>query len=454
MHDDFDRERTAPWWLVVALAVATALVILCNAARAQQRTSSPVLITTVAGLPTCNSYRAARVAGVTDASRSTSCATGGGANKLLCQCDGASTWVAVGSGGSGNSFETINAPAGTDPVADSATDTLNVTCAGGLTCTGDATTDTLDLAMGTAGTATALAANGANCSAGSAAGGVDASGAAESCIDHGGLGGLTDDDHAQYALLAGRAGGQSLSGGTATGNNLWLRPNTFADQGNGRVCFGINGVSTTGFGCLMSLNSSGTGEIQFMDGTGGGSWTGRVSGKAFNAERKVVVDHDRGGVRVVSGDGYFWSSDANNAHDNGPDTGLVRGAAARLKTTNGSSGAGDLEVTGRLLLDEQAVTCTTSGDANPGALTITPAASTVTITNSDPDGCDVTMSETGAVAGEVVEVYVASNGGGTVNFADTAGVTELAGVFNAGIYDSITLRYGASTWRESGRSNN
>ena len=33
--------------------------------------------------------------------------------------------------------------------------------------------------------------------------------------DHGALTGLTpDDDHAQYALLAGRAGGQTLYGGT------------------------------------------------------------------------------------------------------------------------------------------------------------------------------------------------------------------------------------------------
>ena len=34
--------------------------------------------------------------------------------------------------------------------------------------------------------------------------------------DHGSLGGLTDDDHSQYALLAGRSGGQVLGGGTAS----------------------------------------------------------------------------------------------------------------------------------------------------------------------------------------------------------------------------------------------
>ncbi len=51
----------------------------------------------------------------------------------------------------------------------------------------------------------------------------------QSSIDHGSLGGLLDDDHTQYALLAGRSGGQSLSGGTATLNKLSLRGNTTGD---------------------------------------------------------------------------------------------------------------------------------------------------------------------------------------------------------------------------------
>jgi len=95
--------------------------------------------------------------------------------------DGDSWETAASGGGAGNSFETISTPAGTSPVADSATDTLTLACSGGLTCTGDSSTDTLTLAMGTAATATALAANGANCSAGQFPLGVDASGAVESC---------------------------------------------------------------------------------------------------------------------------------------------------------------------------------------------------------------------------------------------------------------------------------
>lgn len=46
---------------------------------------------------------------------------------------------------------------------------------------------------------------------------------AQSGIDHGSLGGLSDDDHAQYALLAGRSGGQTLKGGTGVTDVLNLQ---------------------------------------------------------------------------------------------------------------------------------------------------------------------------------------------------------------------------------------
>ena len=65
--------------------------------------------------------------------------------------DGGATWDCAtdnAGGGGANSFETMNAPAGTDPVADSATDTLNWANGSGIAITGDATTDTLTVALG------------------------------------------------------------------------------------------------------------------------------------------------------------------------------------------------------------------------------------------------------------------------------------------------------------------
>lgn len=49
--------------------------------------------------------------------------------------------------------------------------------------------------------------------------------------DHGLLSGLTDDDHTQYALLAGRAGGQTLIGGTGAGETLILQSTSHATRG-------------------------------------------------------------------------------------------------------------------------------------------------------------------------------------------------------------------------------
>ena len=53
--------------------------------------------------------------------------------------------------------------------------------------------------------------------------------------DHGALTGLADDDHLQYLLLAGRAGGQVAIGGTAVSEELQLRGSTDAALGRVRV---------------------------------------------------------------------------------------------------------------------------------------------------------------------------------------------------------------------------
>jgi hypothetical protein len=50
-------------------------------------------------------------------------------------------------------------------------------------------------------------------------------------LDHGSISGLSDDDHAQYALLAGRSGGQSLVGGSASANDLSLSSTSNATKG-------------------------------------------------------------------------------------------------------------------------------------------------------------------------------------------------------------------------------
>jgi hypothetical protein len=89
-------------------------------------------------------------------------------------------------------------------------------------------------------------------------------------LDHGlALTGLTDDDHTQYALLAGRAGGQTLTGGTAASENLTLRSTTnatkgdikLADQGGNVV---IGGGTTASRLRLMEPSGSGTNYVELF----------------------------------------------------------------------------------------------------------------------------------------------------------------------------------------------
>lgn len=94
----------APWWLVLLLFVATALALAVQAGA--QPTSTVIGPTTVATLPTAVG-RAGRVAAVTDASSSTSCASGGGSNKLICQSDG-TNWIAIASGGISFPYDALN----------------------------------------------------------------------------------------------------------------------------------------------------------------------------------------------------------------------------------------------------------------------------------------------------------------------------------------------------------
>jgi hypothetical protein len=121
--------------------------------------------------------------------------------------------------------------------------------------------------------------------------GVNFDGSADIAVPHSGLTGLTSgDDHTQYSLLAGRAGGQTLKGGINSGDGLTLISTNHATKGsilfgtsrydevNNRLGLGmtptyaldltsttasdgnvrIENASSSGFSAIIYANNSGT----------------------------------------------------------------------------------------------------------------------------------------------------------------------------------------------------
>lgn len=144
---------------------------------------------TVAELP--QAFNVNTIFIVSDGIGTDDCVTGGGAEIVLCVWNGSSyaplsgAAPEAGPGVPGGSTSQVQYNAGSGNFGgdagmtyNSTTNTLTVD-----TVVGNLTGNVTGTVSGNSGTATALAANGANCSAGSAPLGVDASGAVESCFD-------------------------------------------------------------------------------------------------------------------------------------------------------------------------------------------------------------------------------------------------------------------------------
>jgi len=109
-------------------------------------------------------------------------------------------------------------------------------------------------------------------------------------------------------------------------------------------------------------------------------------------------------------------------------------------------------VHGKLVYGIDNVTIAASGDGNPATHTLIPTATYVELTCSDSDNCTITMSETGAVQGQTCTITnISAN---VCDFADSAGVSELAGAFAMGQYDMLDLIYLSDRWVERCRANN
>jgi hypothetical protein len=229
--------------------------------------------------------------------------------------------------------------------------------------------------------------------------------------DHGGLTGLGDDDHPQYSILApGTTARNTMQPSAATAAALALR--SHASQS----------VS------LFEVQDSGG--VVRTSIRGDGSNTGIIS-----STRGIEIGAD--GYRITSFGLYFGVQNST-----------------RFVVNNG-----DIDVFGRLDLQDKltykAQTLTIADNGNGGTRatsTLTPTTGYAPITCNDPQGCDVAISETGAVDGQILRIVCLT--ANVCGFSDTAGVTELAGALDLGQYDSLTLIYSVDRWIKTSASDN
>ena len=102
--------------------------------------------------------------------------------------------------------------------------------------------------------------------------------------------GLGDDDHTQYALLAGRAGGQTQIGGTAAAEDLKLQSTAHATRGTVEVGQGADEV----------ILASATGKAAFFGATpqaktAVADLAGATAGAAYGANEQTMLQavHDK-----------------------------------------------------------------------------------------------------------------------------------------------------------------
>jgi uncharacterized delta-60 repeat protein len=116
-------------------------------------------------------------------------------------------------------------------------------------------------------------------------------------IDHGDLAGIGDDDHTQYTLLAGRSGGQTLTGSTLTTEGITMTANS-ADATGAVAITGTDGSSTVGTGALTVAGGVGVAENLTIGGVALASTAPTLGGHLTN---KTYVDAESAKALPLTG---------------------------------------------------------------------------------------------------------------------------------------------------------
>ncbi|QQS59860.1 hypothetical protein IPN35_03255 [Candidatus Peregrinibacteria bacterium] len=226
--------------------------------------------------------------------------------------------------------------------------------------------------------------------------------------DHGALTGLTDDDHTQYALLAGRSGGQSLTGGTGVTDKLVLQ-GTSANGTSTAKALEVNVGNNGGTNALTVLNSGNVGigntfPTDKLDVNGNMNFSGagniiRFSGTNGGGEEGISYTDTEGNPRYAM---HFPGSNEVALSSRGPD-GTVTIAANT--STVGSAG----EVKMAVFEDDKIQLAPNGGNIGIG-------------TASPTDKLDVNGNMNFSGAGNIIR-FSGTNGGGEegISYTDTEG---------------------------------
>ncbi len=272
--------------------------------------------------------------------------------------------------------------------------------------------------------------------------------------DHGGLTGLSDDDHTQYALLAGRGTSQTLYGGTTAGGGLVLYSTTnatkgsillnpeggdvhigggatrsylylYEDTGSGGNKVGIRAATgmSADYNLTLPVDDGTTGQYLKTDGSGNLSWDTPAGGGSSSGIA--------GAVQYSNGSGGFSSEESNLFYNS---------ANNQLSVANGVGYT--MLVTG----DNGGISIGPITDGLTGALN----AINVTGSVTGNMNINVTNSNTGTSANSRLLLTTASTGGDPFVGLSVGDATYVIGVDNS---DSNRLKIGLGTNPSSMTSN-
>jgi len=177
------------------------------------------------------------------------------------------------------------------------------------------------------------------------------------------------------------------------------------------------------------------------------------------------------GVEASTGDMVIGWDDSDDVHfgvftsptDTTVTSHMTISSAGATNVVNGLT-AGTITSYGDATLSSKLITSVSSVNipddtipSNAPTLTYEPTTSYATIDCDDPDGCKISMKETGAVDGQIITLVVISNPvDNACTLQDVAAEAELNGNTNyiMNRFDTVQLIYSVDRWMEIGRSNN